>query len=309
MDPTAYGLTDHEIFEQPYSIDRNAMIQIKTPESFQDDLDDKTIKVLPLVDDHKANWSAGWCTYSSQFEKNPDVEFFCGGVNHKTPTAAGLWRQGNLLHFGFEQSPSEMNEHGQQLLLNSIAYITRFSQDRPIVVRPSVFAGKPVTRFRSTPASWMAKGGIRVKWVEDMFDETTGKELKSIESIDDKVQWCKTHQRFFYPSEGHLMGIDQDLQAIDLGFDDPDFFTIVLADLSGTSVEAKSRASRLLKRYVPCGPGPDATTDQWTRWHDEYQPYLFAVDTGVYRWYIDELAKRRDTPSERLRGPLRSDQN
>ena len=46
-----------------------------------------------------------------------------------------------LLHFGFEQSPAEMNEAGQRLLLNSIAYISRFTEDRPIAVTPSVFAG------------------------------------------------------------------------------------------------------------------------------------------------------------------------
>ena len=62
-------------------------------------------------------------------------------MNHKTPTAAGLWRQGNLLHFGFDQSPAEMNDNGRQMLLNAIAYISSFSQDRPIAITPSVFAG------------------------------------------------------------------------------------------------------------------------------------------------------------------------
>jgi hypothetical protein len=86
-------------------------------------------------------WKAGWCTYPDGFEENPDIEVFCGGENEKMASAAACWRQGHLLHFGFEQSPAEMNEAGQRLLLNAIAYISRFTEDRPIAVTPSVFAG------------------------------------------------------------------------------------------------------------------------------------------------------------------------
>jgi hypothetical protein len=154
MDPLAYDLREHEIFERPFAIDRSRMISIPTPSDFQEEIKDAEIQVLPLVDDRKQGGRPGWCSYSTDFARNPDVEFFCGGVNRKTPTAAGLWRQGNLLHFGFEQSPSEMNESGQRLLLNSIAYISRFTEDRPIAITPSVFAG-PVARFRSTPARWL----------------------------------------------------------------------------------------------------------------------------------------------------------
>ena len=46
----------------------------------------------------------------------PEVEILCGGINDKTARAAGLWRQGNLLHFGFEQSPAELNETGRVML-------------------------------------------------------------------------------------------------------------------------------------------------------------------------------------------------
>src|SRR5262245_51335544 len=83
------------------------------------------VEVLPLVSDVNRSYSAGWCTYSDDFASLPEVEFFSGGINSKTPTAAGLWRQGNLLHFGFEQSPAEMNDTGRNLLLNSIAYIAQ----------------------------------------------------------------------------------------------------------------------------------------------------------------------------------------
>src|SRR5215217_7803582 len=53
MDPLAYGLRDHEIFERPFKIDRSKMISIQTPEDFRAEIKDSEIKVLPLVSDHK----------------------------------------------------------------------------------------------------------------------------------------------------------------------------------------------------------------------------------------------------------------
>ena len=63
----------------------------------------------------------------------------CGGLNSKSPLAGAVWRQGHLLHFGSEQSPAEMNERGRALLVNAICYISRFTEDRPIVRSPSSF--------------------------------------------------------------------------------------------------------------------------------------------------------------------------
>src|SRR5262249_44925007 len=129
LEPLAYDLHDHEIFERPFKIERAKEVSISTPPDFADKIVASSIEVLPLVADYKSPQESGWCTYSDDFATNPDVEFFCGGVNHKTPTAAAMWRQGNLLHFGFEQSPAQMNNNGQKLLLNAIAYISRFSED------------------------------------------------------------------------------------------------------------------------------------------------------------------------------------
>src|SRR6266436_8296979 len=38
MDPLAYDLRDHEIFERPFKIDRDKMISIPTPKDFQEEL-------------------------------------------------------------------------------------------------------------------------------------------------------------------------------------------------------------------------------------------------------------------------------
>jgi hypothetical protein len=75
MDPLAYGLRSHEIFEHPFRIDRSTSIHIPTPPDFQTEIKGAEIEVLPLVQDYKRQWNPGWCSYSYDFATNPDVEF------------------------------------------------------------------------------------------------------------------------------------------------------------------------------------------------------------------------------------------
>lgn len=268
MDPLAYGWRDHPIFRQPFKIDLTKTATIPTPPAFQGEIKEAQIDVLPLVHDIRRNWRAGWCSYAGDFGRNPDVEYFCGGVNHKTKTAAGLWRQGNLLHFGFEQSPMEMNETGQQLLLNAIAYISHFSEDRPIAITPSPFAG-PVAPSRT------------------------------------RSNASKADQAFLYPDDNQNLRVNQDLKALGVAFDTPEFFDKAIAGLKGTEAEA-GRARKLLERYAPCGPKA-GTAGQWAGWWQANRPYAFASDSGDYCWYIDPLARKRGVPSDTLRRLKRAD--
>ena len=250
MDPLAYDLREHEIFERPFKIDRSKMISIPTPADFQAEIKEPEIRVLPLVDDHKRSWHPGWCTYSDDFARNPDVEFFCGGVNHKTPKAAGFWRQGNLLHFGFEQSPAEMNDVGQKLLLNAIAYISRFSEDRPIAVTPSVFAG-PVAYRRSTPAKCLRDPEYRIDWVKDLFTPEVWAKLSELPDREKMAQWADDNAKFFHPDDAHKLAIDDDLVALGVAFDQPDFFDKTLADLRADDDATVSRAAVCLNVMFP----------------------------------------------------------
>jgi hypothetical protein len=306
MDPLAYDLHEHPIFEHPFKIDRGSMVSVPTPGSFQRELKDVAeIKVLPLVTDHKRQWQAGWCTYSNDFAQNPDVEFFCGGVNHKTPTAAGLWRQGNLLHFGFEQSPAEMNDSGQHLLLNSIAYISQFTEDRPIAVTPSVFAG-PIARPRKTVARWLRNPEYPDDFVKDLLTPKTWEQISAQSGREKMAEWAESHAAYLYPGPERKLEIDDDLVRVGLAFDDPAFISTAISNLRSTDSEKVARARRLLKRYVPCGPKSDEPI-AWEAWWKENQPFLFASDADDYRWYVDPLAKDRDIPTKELRGFERRD--
>ena len=200
LSPLAYDLRNHEIFDRPFKIDRKTTT-IPTPVDFQDEIKAPTIEVVPLVRDIQRQLGMpGWCSYSSDFARNPEVEFFCGGVNHKTPTAGALWRQGNLLHFGFQESPLEMNETGQKLLLNAIAYISRFNEDRPIAITPSVFAG-PVARSRPGIKKSLEKNEPRAAgeiapalWAK--INELDGAKMR---------QWTAQHIPFLHPNDNQLL--------------------------------------------------------------------------------------------------------
>ena len=68
LDPLAYDLREHEIFERPFKIDRGKMISIPTPADFADELKESEIKVLPLVADiHRKRGMPGWCTHALDF--------------------------------------------------------------------------------------------------------------------------------------------------------------------------------------------------------------------------------------------------
>lgn len=306
LDPLAYDLREHEIFERPFKIDRGKMISIPTPPDFADELKEAEIKVLPLVADiHQKRGMPGWCTHALDFARFPDVEFFCGGVNSQTPTSAGLWRQGNLLHFGFEQSPSEMNESGQHLLLNAIAYISRFTEDRPIAVTPSVFAG-PVARSRATLGRWLHITSYPADFGKEVVSAEIWAEISRLPNREAKARWADEHSRFFHPDGEHRLAFDEDLVAWNVAFDQPEFFEKAIAGLGSDDPAAKTRAARLLKRYAPGGPEGDSA-EAWAAWWKENRPYAFGSDAGDYRWYIDPLAKKRGVPSSELRGPRRAD--
>lgn len=255
--------------------------------------------MLPLVRDQTKKWRAGWCTYPDGFDENPDIEIFCGGENSKMAGAAACWRQGNLLHFGFEQSPAEMNEAGQNLLLNCVAYISRFTEDRPIAGTPSVFAG-PVGLPRAYLDRRLAKA-VDVDGATNLLKPTLVEELKT-RTRGEVKEWYKKHRSFFHPGENMKLELDEDALALQAPIDRVEFFDRTIQSLEKDA----DRANRLLARYAPAGTESNDSAELWQQWIKENRPYLFFSDQGDYRWYIDPLAKKRGVPSKELRGPARA---
>jgi hypothetical protein len=296
-------LRDHPIFSAPIAVDRNTMIDRPWPAEWSDPHDQEKIRVLPLSRREYKGEQPGWCTYTRDMAEAPEIEVFCGGINAKTATAAALWRQGNLLHYGFDLSPDEMTDAGKAMLVDAIAYISRFSEDRPIMETPSPFAGDDfITRAaieriiaRNDPGWW--------DYLSTNFDRKTLAEA-SVTDLASFAKWYPTVRDYLGPDATARMSIDEDARALKINPGRPAFFEWATAALS--KLDEESRARRMLARYAPDGPGRDATRQAWSDWWRANAGYLFFGEVGGYRWYLDPLAKARGVPTARLRGPMRA---
>ena len=277
------------------------MVEINVPSAWKDELDEPTVKILPMVDDRDARYPNGWCTYTYEHIQAPELEIIGGGINSKTPKASAIWRQGNLLHFGFEQSPSEMNDNGRAILANSICYIARFRDSRPIIRR------SPVVRLLDRGAidrliknkhrdlepylDWFFAGKLRAA-----LDGKTREEL---------AEWYQSTRSFLTADERGKFVVDEQAKRIGIPPEGLEFIPSVIARLKKTSAE-KKLGQELLRRYVPSGPGEDASPSEWQAWWNENRRFLFFSDTGGFRWYVDPLAKRRGIPTREHRGKARA---
>jgi hypothetical protein len=308
--PLAYGWRDHALFHDVIDPSSSNLRWMLPPNYFKDCPREIPLSFLPLAlempgERMRRTSKMGWCTEESDLDQHPEVEYLCGGLNHKSARAAALWRQGNLLHFGFDVPLSQLNDPGRRLLRNAMRYIARFTQDRPIARTPSVFAG-PIARPRRTVETWLADDRYQEAWAILQFENQIQEILNRMGSRQDRAQWCREHAQYFYPSQDHRLGIDQVLHNLGIPFDCPEFFDAALDHLNSPAAQVVERGHRLLARYAPCGPVETASHQAWSQWYQDNSPYLFATDTGNYRWYIDPLAKTRQIPSRELRGSARA---
>ena len=302
--PFAYGLREHQIFQQPNRIPTDETIVVRKPRAWRNLVEGDTIEVLPLVEDVAASWATGWSAESTGFDELPEVEIMCGAVNTKRPTAGAVWRQGNLLHFNFEQDPSQLNEIGLNLLENSIRYIARFTEDRPIAVTPSIRMGvKP-----RTVRGWLATSflpDLDPERVPSYFGEAECAFLEKEGAEAFKGRFNQMRGYYFSDEKGKLH-LDADLRAWEVENDRLVLIARCIEGLAKGAAHAE-RARRLLGRYVPCGPTEGSSAAEWLEWFKENRTFLFFTDLGGYRWYIDPLAKARGLPTLKLRGPARAD--
>jgi hypothetical protein len=305
--PVAYNLRDHPIFKSPLPVDITATTIIPTPDPFLPELNTPTIPVVPLIDSIRnyhtvINDNArGWSTHYYEFADMPEVEVFSGGINEQYSRSAAFWRQGNLLHFGFEQSPAQLNRVGRSMLVNAIVYISHFSQDRPIDITPSVFGPEKIAISRARVKTYFWRFPTTIP------DELSAATLATFNWHDTNAAalWFQTASPWLHPNAENKLEIDAEAKSLGVPFDSPDFLPKTIAALRDEKTRAK--AAILLARYVYQPLKATATADDWDKWWQANAPYVFYSELGCYRWYIDPLAKQRGVPTKDLRGPSRAD--
>ena len=285
------------------SVDTAKTIPVPTPDGWKSDNAGGTVNALPLVLDPKGQHEPGWCTYTYEHEQAPELEVLCGGINSKTPRAGAIWRQGNLLHFGFECSPARMNEAGQALLVNCVVYIARFTEDRPIVRTPCVFVQGTRLFDRDAIARRLEHSDADLNLLQYYVAKQTYEALKG-KSRAEMQEWFKQARDYLHADVAGLLTIDTDAQSFKIPPATIRFIEEAIATLSDPGSGALAR--RLLNRYVPDGPGKNATRENWEWWLSKNRPYLFFSDMGGYHWYLDPLAKSRGVSTASLRGEARA---
>jgi hypothetical protein len=268
-------LRDRPIFAFPISIDRSGMIRKPWPGDWNEPHDGREIEVLSLIMPGRTPSMPGWCTYTREMSEAPEIEVFCGGINSKTST-----------------------------LVNAIAYIARFADDRPILQTPSPFAGREfITRSRmeriitSQDTGWW-------DYLGNGFDKAT-LDAANVKDLKSFAKWYPTVRDHLCPDPQGLMSVDPDARAEGLDPSRREFFDRAVAGMSRGS-EAADRYRRMLVRYAPEGPGRTARPQAWADWWKTNSNYLFFADVGGYRWYVDPLARSRGVPSAKLRGQARA---
>jgi hypothetical protein len=279
------------------------VVRKSTPEAWREEIKEPIVAVISLVKDPEKQYQNGWISYYQPLINSPEVEIICGGLNVKDARGGALWRQGHLLHFAFDLSPSEMNDAGQALLLNAIAYIARFTEDRPITKTPTAWdVNDAAPRSRRWIASLFVSRKPSEESLKFYLNPSTVAVVKNMDRASYE-KWFKDNSAFLSCDPKGRLEVDTSAKEMGIVFDDPDFFPKCLAKLTNATSAASARV--MLQRYGPEGVRADSF-EIWNKWWEENRPYLFFTERGGYRWYVDPLAKRRGIPSLKLRGPARA---
>ncbi len=287
------------IFETPHRIDTTATVPHATPQSWREALGDAAEVQVLRLGDPKATPMPGWCTAGGQLT-GPEIEVICGGINTKQPTHAAVWRQGNLLHWGFEPDPDHLEETGRKLLVNAVAYVSRFVNDRP-VVRVRSFADPA----GGAPSMlWLDRllADKDVDTLAGMFAEPWNTRIEA--QGDGAIAWVTARLGAVRDSGGNS-DFTFDERALALGVDLRQRAVLrdLVARLDGEQAET---ARALLESLVAGGPEPGTTKNNWTNWLRRNENAL-CWDAWSHVWRVDQLALWRRVDSDRLRGPDRAD--
>lgn len=297
-------LRPHELFQQPIPIDMNKLVEIEVPDAWKHEIKSGPINVLPLVSGSKQQYPDGWCTYTYEHIQAPELEIICGGINAKTPRASGIWRQGHLMHFGFEQDPNELNENGRALLANSICYISRFTEDRPIVRTPSVFYSNVRLLDRAVIDRLVENEARDLDLYLNAYLSEEERELVRGKNRQELKVWYEATRGFLRADERGKFKIDKEAQRFGIANNDAAFIPSIV-DVAMDDTNRVDIAQTLRKRYVAIGPETDSR-QAWHEWWEANRDYLFFTDTGGFRWLVDPLAKKRGIPTKDLRGTARA---
>lgn len=202
-----------------------------------------------------------------------------------------------------------MTTFGKGLLENSICYIARFTEDRPMV-KSSASIRKDWMRARSIADRLVTRTGYE-KSIPGLFDASVRAHFDP-SKVDEFRAWYRRNRGFLYPSKANTkqLSLDPDLVAFGTSYDHESFLPKLIEAIDEMSPakesSASTRARRLLARFVDEPLDHEATQAEWSGWWQENRDSLFFSDGGYFRFYVDKLSRARGVPSVALRGVARA---
>ncbi len=291
----------HPIFRTPLAVDFDETIEVPTPDAWSGKVETDSVNILPIVSRIAGDYRDGWCTYTYEHMQAPELEIICGGINAKTPKASAIWRQGYLTHFGFEQTPEDMNANGRAMLVNTICYAAKLAEDRPIIRRSAdarILDRGSIDRLIKNPKRDLSR---YLDWyfapnLRDQLSDMDRKELG---------EWYAEARHFIRADRRGKFVLDESAKELNIPPDSREFIAATIAAAYGGNADRAATAKELLERYLPSGPHEADTLKAWSTWRQENEDYLFFSDTGGFHWYIDPLAKKLGKSPQDLKGSLR----
>jgi hypothetical protein len=281
---------------------RTAIEEIKPPANY----DYREFKgrwkgpAIPVLRVHKTTPGKGWVPWGygiyddGGLGDSPDSELICGGVTSKGPAYYSILRHGRFLLWGFSPLPDDFTEQGAKLFLNCLRYISRFAEDAPIVRKTTD------SRKRIIHTIEHSKLDKRMMWIleRDLPAEVIESTKKDLDALEN---WYRENEPYLHRASGARQGktaVDEAARE----FKTPNGQVESLGrwvELLGS--EHRDSAHGLLKRYT--AQAFEADPAAWQAWLKENRDYLFFSDSGGFRFFIDERAKKAGIPTARFRAP------
>jgi hypothetical protein len=218
-----------------------------------------------------------------------DAELVAMGTSAKGPQRGAIVRHGRYTLWAYAGGVSDMTKAGRSLFVNTVFYAAAHADD-PVLerklnqTRDGLFLYIDLAR-KENPGFIQTLG-------QYLPEDVRGK------SADKTERWLQENRPYLC-AEGRVFRVDALAKEMAMPNHKRNIIEKCIANLRedrdvGRSVEE-------LERYTG-RKDLGASAKAWQAWYDENRDYLFFSDTEGSRFLIDEQAKAKGIPTEKLRG-------
>ncbi len=293
---------DHEIFQAPFTV-APTLVERPNPGYRRANPDGSNVpSTLPMwrvqtigdFGEGGRNQLFGMVSRGDGFEDSPDAEFISGGVNTKDYGGVALGRQANYFHWGFSSSPTYMTEEAKLVFINAVHYIAKFDghpvlahKRRGIVLRDRLALDTSALKARVAELRAVQEDGpIAVpeahRGVSKYFPEDAWESLAA--DAEGVVRRLEQDGPYLYPSAEYELGVDRELQALELPNHAPDFIPRMMEYFGSADAGQAAMLAGIMARYTNEAL---STPQEWVAWMKAHRERVFFSESAGYKWLVE----------------------